>query len=936
MSDRTLEYQRLKETLNSYNGLGAPGLSVSKQDTAAEGAVYIVKNDSDNNYTLGMWAFVIPDSAVEVQLSPTLPLLVAKGSEASIAVKISGAFQVYKNDLVFDFGSDIKYCCDIEVTKTTETTQLLLPNGEFKSKEKKFDYQNKISNAENGVKPRMFKHGQLVKTFRVKITLGLEMVPLVKIILGPEMVPLVKIVLGLEMVPLVNLMLGMEVVPLVSIMSGVEIPGNPYIVRGDIRRRPRTCLPSLAEPLTMENYSDHFHKLLWLDEMKREGNIREHDMSSVTLVEDGVYLCLDVPELAKRKVEVVVGDKLIFSDLEVPSEEPAPEGEGAQQEAAPAFVRRAKNYIGYVHQISGEQLKLKFKHTFHESRLLWGKKHDVMFTVNRGPLMRMHKALENVQRVGETILFPNVRPPSLPSRESLQFINTELNPQQRRAVEAIVSGACRPIPYILFGPPGTGKTVTVVESILQVYKLNTLCKILACTPSNSAADLLAERLHSSGQIEESSMIRLNAFMRTQALPSSIKNFSIVANKKAKSKAKSSRIVICTCSTAAILRAFKIKFSYVFVDEGGQALEPECLIPVSLLDEGCGQLVLAGDPLQLGPVVFCSLASDNGLSISMLERLMGRDLYKRNTTAFAATGNYDSMVVTKLVENYRSHGALLKLYSDQFYDGELMERADHEITHRLCTWECLPTKEVPLIFHGIQGKEFRERGSPSWFNPFEAEQVLIYTKALVQKRLVLETDIGIISPYNKQVEKIRFLLDRERLRDVKVGSVEEFQGRENLVIIISTVRSSDDIFIEDMRKQVGFVSNPKRFNVAISRAQALLIVVGNPHLLAQATQNGTLPGQVPGQPPPPPTAGQAPPTAGQAPPTAGQAPPTAGQAPPTAGQAPPTAGQVPPTAEQAPPTAGQAPPTAGQSSCWNSLIQFARDHGCYTGCPLPTV
>ena len=162
------------------------------------------------------------------------------------------------------------------------------------------------------------------------------------------------------------------------------------------------------------------------------------------------------------------------------------------------------------------------------------------------------------------------------------------------------------------------------------------------------------------------------------------------------------------------------------------------------------------------------------------------------------------------------------------------------------------------------------------------------------------------------------------------------GRHTSKCSFFQVRSSDDIFIEDMRKQVGFVSNPKRFNVAISRAQALLIVVGNPHLLAQATQNGTLPGQVPGQPPPPPTAGQAPPTAGQAPPTAGQAPPTAGQAPPTAGQAPPTAGQVPPTAEQAPPTAGQAPPTAGQSSCWNSLIQFARDHGCYTGCPLPTV
>ena len=143
------------------------------------------------------------------------------------------------------------------------------------------------------------------------------------------------------------------------------------------------------------------------------------------------------------------------------------------------------------------------------------------------------------------------------------------------------------------------------------------------------------------------MIRLNAFMRSQVLPPSIENFCIVANKKAKSKTKSSRIVICTCSTAAILRAFNVTFTYVFVDEAGQALEPECLIPVSLLAGRRGQLVLAGDPLQLGPVVFSSLASDNVLSISMLERLMGRDLYKRNTITFAATGNYDSMVVRTL-------------------------------------------------------------------------------------------------------------------------------------------------------------------------------------------------------------------------------------------------------------------------------------------------
>ena len=229
-----------------------------------------------------------------------------------------------------------------------------------------------------------------------------------------------------------------------------------------------------------------------------------------------------------------------------------------------------------------------------------------------------------------------------------------------------------------------------------MYKHNTTSSILACTPSNSAADLLvslfargycyygimfkqqiilhvfvckrimrqfltalfslfavhfnhtflaqAERLHTSGHIKKGSIIRLNAFMRSQEVPPSIHSFTTVADKKAKSKTKGSRIVICTCSTAAILHAFKMTFSYVFVDEAGQALEPECLIPVSLLAKGHGQLVLAGDPLQLGPVIVSPLASDNGLSISMLERLMGRDLYKRDTTVFAATGNYDSMVV----------------------------------------------------------------------------------------------------------------------------------------------------------------------------------------------------------------------------------------------------------------------------------------------------
>lgn len=81
-----------------------------------------------------------------------------------------------------------------------------------------------------------------------------------------------------------------------------------------------------------------------------------------------------------------------------------------------------------------------------------------------------------------------------------------------------------------------------------------------------------------------------------------------------------------------------------------------------------------------------------------------------------------MQVTKLVDNYRSHEALLKLYSDMFYHGELCMKADSRVTHLLTSWEGLPRKGFPLVFHGVQGEDMREGNSPSWFNPVEAVQV----------------------------------------------------------------------------------------------------------------------------------------------------------------------------------------------------------------------
>ncbi|XP_077977756.1 uncharacterized protein LOC144433319 [Glandiceps talaboti] len=417
------------------------------------------------------------------------------------------------------------------------------------------------------------------------------------------------------------------------------------------------------------------------------------------------------------------------------------------------------------------------------------------------------------------------------------FYNTQLNARQKAAVIKILRGHCRPTPYILFGPPGTGKTVTLVEAILQVFQHIPSSRILACAPSNSASDLLTERLHASGLLQSSDMARLNAFSRKEeTISETVQQYSHDGNSL--TIVAHHRIVVSTCVTAGMLYQLGLKsghFTHVFVDEAGQATEPECVVPAGLAVGNKGQIVLAGDPLQLGPVLTSRPAIRFGLGLSLLERLMSRPLYMRDPDKYTTNGNYNPFLVTKLVDNYRSHPALLSLPSQLFYHDELVPKADPEQRECLCQWNELPNKEgFPILFHGIKGDDLREGNSPSWFNPVEAVQVMKYLKSLLcnDVRPLKYSDIGVITPYRKQVEKIRLLIDSLGMEDIKVGSVEEFQGQERLVIIISTVRSTENLVGFDTRHNLGFLSNQKRFNVAITRAKALLVVIGNPYVLVQ--------------------------------------------------------------------------------------------------------
>uniref|UniRef100_A0A667YAV5 RNA helicase n=1 Tax=Myripristis murdjan TaxID=586833 RepID=A0A667YAV5_9TELE len=531
----------------------------------------------------------------------------------------------------------------------------------------------------------------------------------------------------------------------------------------------------LESPLSMENYSEKFQLLLYLEELQMDVDIKRYNIPNsekdyASMFKDHVnkkLLVLELPGVSENRPSVLRGDKLLVK----------PKGE------------EGVKYLGYVHAVQLDLVKLGFSSNLFDRKL-------------------------------------------------------ERNPEQYKAVQHIVAGSSKPAPYLVFGPPGTGKTVTLVEAIKQIEKTQASCHILACAPSNSAADLLCKKILE--HVEERKVFRMYASSREpKFVPDELKACSNLEGEIYKYPAKEElmnyKIMVTTLLTAGRLVTGNIPaghFTHIFVDEAGHAIETECLVPLAgLLQAESGQVVLAGDPKQLGPILRSPFALQYG--VSMLERLMSNfSLYQKEEEVF------DNRFVTKLLQNYRSHPAILKIPNELFYDGELQVCADEIIRNSYCRWEYLPKRDFPVIFHGVTGLDEREKTSPSFFNVAEVEVLMDYLKKLLQTQgkkglaTISPSDIGIIAPYRKQVQKIRQALNKmekdlkmKNLKYLKVGSVEEFQGQERRVIMVSTVRSSQHYTDFDQHFKLGFVKNEKRFNVAVTRAKALLIVVGNPVVLA---------------------------------------------------------------------------------------------------------
>ncbi|MEY4930065.1 MAG: hypothetical protein RI909_789, partial [Bacteroidota bacterium] len=464
------------------------------------------------------------------------------------------------------------------------------------------------------------------------------------------------------------------------------------------------------------------------------------------------------------------------------------------------------------------------------------------------------KAEDNrVAEFREILLGEEVAGYLLPDTSNQQPItgNDILNESQQAALKKII---CSPDVAFIHGPPGTGKTTILVQAIRQTIKDEK--QVLVCAPSNAAIDLLVEKLSEHGlqalrighpaRVTEQSLSKtLDAriaahphFHELRALRKKMENARAMAHKykrnfgyheKEQRRAlyeeartlkadadvlefyitndllNTSDAICCTLvgSSHPVLRGRK--FKTVFIDEAGQALEPACWIPLLKSQ----RVVFAGDHQQLPPTIKSHEAAVQGLS---------KTLFEKGIEKFPGHSHM-------LQVQYRMHEAIMKFSSDYFYKGSL-------IAHPSVAHELLRPNQSPIDFIDTAGSGFTEEQDKETLSRFNKEEAALLIRLIEQliDEIGFETWIeqnltmGIITPYSAQVDQLHRLAEGSAQLEplhkfISINTVDAFQGQERDIIAISFVRSND-------KGEVGFLSDIRRTNVAMTRARKKLIMVGD--------------------------------------------------------------------------------------------------------------
>lgn len=446
-----------------------------------------------------------------------------------------------------------------------------------------------------------------------------------------------------------------------------------------------------------------------------------------------------------------------------------------------------------------------------------------------------------------------------------------LNPTQERAVNEVLWAKDV---AIVHGPPGTGKTTTLVEAINETLMRES--QVLVCAQSNMAVDWISEKLVDRGinVLRIGNPTRVNdkmlGFTYERRFESHADYPQLWAIRKAirelrknrkkgnenyhqkmdrlKSRAAEielrinaelfgeARVIACTLVGSAHHLLEGMKFGTLFIDEAAQALEAACWIPM----KRASRVILAGDHCQLPPTVKSIAALRAGLGKTLMERI----------------AENKPEVVTLLKIQYRMNDEIMRFSSDWFYGGkvesapQIKYRSVLDYDHPI-TWIDTSNEENQITIEGEDAPEdsastassvsaanqnsdlnFKEQFVGESFgriNKAEAELTLLtlaeyFTKIGKQRVLEERIDVGIISPYRAQVQYLKKLIKKYEFfkpyrRLISVNTVDGFQGQERDVILISLVRSNDE-------GQIGFLKDLRRMNVAMTRARMKLIILGN--------------------------------------------------------------------------------------------------------------
>lgn len=434
-------------------------------------------------------------------------------------------------------------------------------------------------------------------------------------------------------------------------------------------------------------------------------------------------------------------------------------------------------------------------------------------------------------------IFYTKAPASKFSFEPMRF--PWLNPSQERAVNEVLWAKDV---AVVHGPPGTGKTTTLVEAIYETLRRES--QVMVCAQSNMAVDWISEKLVDRGVavLRIGNPTRVNDKMlsftyerRFEAHPDYPQLWSIrKAIRELRSQKKrpdswhqkmdrlksratelelrirqslfgEARVIACTLTGAANRVLEGEKYSTLFIDEAAQALEAACWIAI----RKAGRVIFAGDHCQLPPTVKSIAALKGGLGKTLMERIVEQK----------------PEVVTLLKVQYRMNEQIMRFSSDYFYNGEV-ETAPG-ITHRSILDYDLPMMWIDT--EDVDGKEEFIGESCGRINRAEADLTLStlqeYFDKIGKNRILEESiDVGIISPYRAQVQLLRKMIRQKEFfrpyrRLISVNTVDGFQGQERDIILISLVRSNDG-------GEIGFLRDLRRMNVAITRARMKLIILGN--------------------------------------------------------------------------------------------------------------